>query len=347
VLPNFTGEIMRYLIPVSLLCLWVWTGAGHCAAPSKEKPFLTEAEGSACMGDDKSRKQTEEVARDEAKRRAAEQAATQVRAQSRVSIGTLEEDVIKIISGGKVRIIDVLESKWDKEGCYKYRIRAEVTPSKPGEMAGVAVTEEERRWGEIEDAPDLRAVDDFLVAFPFSVHSDSARALQTELEAAYPRVAGPYLVFRDTALHLRPSSQAVTISEVSQGEILRVHKIQDAQWAVIKRDVGQVYASFANLRVITDDEATAWARCQKAARDGRSWQDFLQTYPKSHLARLAKERLINTENRLSREAGLSNQDSEEIALWNRCLKTRDMQCAREYRRRYPNGKFEKESWQIR
>jgi DNA polymerase III gamma/tau subunit len=73
------------------------------------------------------------------------------------------------------------------------------------------------------------------------------------------------------------------------------------------------------LRVITDDEATAWARCQKAAREGRSWQEFLQTYPKSHLARLAKERLINTENRLSREAGLSNQDSEEIALWNRCL----------------------------
>ena len=338
---------MRYLIPVSLLCVLVWTGAGHCAAPAKEKPFLTEAEGSACMGDDKSRKQTEEVARDEAKRRAAEQAATQVRAQSRVSVGTLEEDVIKIISGGKVRIIDVLDSKWDRDGCYKYRIRAEVTPSKPGEMPGVAITEEEKRWGEIEDAPDLRAVDDFLAAFPFSVHSEAGRALQTELEAAYPRVAGPYLVYRDSALHLRPSSQAISISEVAQGEILRVHKIHDAQWAVIKRDVGQIFAPFANLRMITDDEAAAWARCQKAAKEARIWQEFLQTYPKSHLARLAKEHLTSTENRLSREEGLSKQDSEEIALWNRCLKTRDMQCAREYRRRYPNGKFEKESWQIR
>lgn len=337
---------MRYLIPASLLCLFAWTGAGHCAADLKERPFLTEAEGSACMGDDKSRKQTEEVARDEAKRRAAEQAATQVRAQSRVSIGTLEEDVIKIIASGKVRILDVLESKWDKDGCYKYRIRAEVTQSKPGEMPGVAVTEEEKLWGELEDAPDLRAVDHFLAAFPFSVHSEKARALQTELETTYPRIAGPYLVYRDAALHLRPSAQAISISEISAGEILRVLKIHDAQWAVIKRDVGQVYTPFANLRAITDDEATAWARCQKTSKDARVWQGFLQTYPKSHLARLAKERLTSTENRLSREDGLSKQDSEEIALWNRCLKTRDMQCAREYRRRYPNGKFEKESWQI-
>jgi hypothetical protein len=44
---------------------------------------------------------------------------------------------------------------------------------------------------------------------------------------------------------------------------------------------------------------------------------------------------------------MSPRDSEEIALWNRCLNTRDLQCAREYRRRFPNGKFEKESWQIR
>ena len=338
---------MRYLIPVSLLCLIAWTGAGHCADDHKEKPFLTEAEGTACMGDDKSRKQTEEVARNEARRRAAEQAATQVRAQSRVSIGTLEEDVIKIISGGKVRVIEVLESKWDKDGCYKYRVRAEVTQSPPGEMPGVALTEEEKLWGALEDSPDLRAVDTFIATFPYSMHIEKARTLQIELEANYPRVAGPYLVYRDTALHLRPSTQAISISEIGQGEILRVLKIHDPQWAVIKRDVGQVFTHFANLRAITDDEAADWARCQKASKDSHAWQVFLQTYPKSNLARLAKERLTSTENRLSREDGLSKQDSEEIALWNRCLKTRDMQCAREYRRRYPNGKFEKESWQIR
>ncbi|OYY93011.1 MAG: hypothetical protein B7Y41_13905 [Hydrogenophilales bacterium 28-61-23] len=338
---------MRYLFPASLLCIFAWSGAAQCAPDAKEQPFLTEAEGSACMGDDKSRKHTEEVARDEAKRRAAEQAATQVRAQSRVSIGTLEEDVIKIISGGKVRILQVLQSKWDKDGCYTYRIRAEVTQSKPGETPGIALTEEERLWNELEDAPDLRAVDQFLSAYPFSVHTEKAKALQGELEGAYPRIAGPYLVYRDTALYLRPALQAISISEVPQGEVLQVHKIQDAQWAVIKRDVGQVYTPFGNLRAVTDDEATAWTRCLKNGKDARGWQGFLQTYPKSHLARLAKERLTSTENRLSREDGLSKQDSEEIALWNRCLKTRDMQCAREYRRRYPNGKFEKESWNIR
>ncbi len=338
---------MRSLVFTTLLCLMACSGASHSAVMPKEKPFLTEAEGSACMGDDKSRKQTEEVARDEAKRRAAEQAATQVRSQSRVSIGTLEEDVIKIMSAGKVRVIEVLDSKWDKDGCYSYRIRAEVTQSRPGEMPGVVQTEEEKLWAEIEDAPDLRTVDGFLSRFPFSVHTENARVLQAELETSYPRVAGPFLVFRDTALHLRPEATSISISDISQGEILAVSKIHDAKWAVIKRDVGQVYTPFANLRAITEEEAKAWLRCQKAGKDVRAWQGFLQTYPKSHLARLARDRLANVENRLAREEGLSSQDSEEIALWNRCLKTRDIQCAREYRRRYPNGKFEKESWQIR
>jgi len=338
---------MRDLITVGLIGLFAWTGSAYSAPDLKEKPFITEAEGSACMGDDKSRKQTEEVARNEAKRRAAEQAATQVRSQSRVSIGSLEEDVIKIMSGGKVRVTNVLESKWDKDNCYKYRIRAEVTQSKPGEISGAAASEEELRWGELEDTPDLSGVDSFIARFPFSLHSEKARALQAEREAAYPRVAGPYLVYRDTALQLRPAPQAAKISDIAQGEILRVVKAHDPDWAVIKRDFGQVFTPFANLRAVTDEEAAAWERCLKPGKDAHAWQTFLQTYPKSHLARLAKERLANTENRLSRDDGLSKQDSEEIALWNRCLKTRDQQCAREYRRRYPNGKFEKESWQIR
>jgi hypothetical protein len=344
---HFTGETMRDLITVGLIGLFAWTGTAHSAPEPKEKPFLTEAEGNACMGDDKSRKQTEEVARNEARRRAAEQAATQVRAQSRVSVGTLEEDVIKIMSGGKVRVIEVLESKWDKDSCYKYRIRAEVTQAKPGEMAGVAATEEELRWNELEDAPDLRGIDDFIARYPLSRHGEKARALQAELEAACPRVAGPYLVYRDASLRLKPMPQSVSISEAAPGEILNVLKVHDPSWAVIKRDFGQVYTLFANLRTITPDEAEAWGRTLKTGKDARAWQTFLQTWPKSHLARLARERLANLEDRLSREDGLSKQDSEEIALWNRCLKTREQQCAREYRRRYPNGKFEKDSWQIR
>jgi hypothetical protein len=342
---HIPGDTMRHLILAGLLGFLASTCVG--AADPKEKPFLTEAEGSACMGDDKSRKQTEEVARNEARRRAAEQSATQVRSQSRVSIGTLEEDVIKIIASGKVRIIEVLESKWDKDGCYKYRIRAEVTQAKPSEMPAAALSEDEKLWAELEETPDLRAVDAFLARFPFSVRLEKARALQSELEATYPRIAGPFLVYRDSPLHLRPAREAISISEIAAGELLAVPRVQDEQWAVIKRDVGQVYTPFANLRAITDDEAAAWLRCLKAGKDARVWQGFLQTYPKSHLARLAKDRLNNLENRLSREDGLSSQDSEEIALWNRCLKTRDIQCAREYRRRYPNGKFEKDSWQIR
>jgi hypothetical protein len=338
---------MRLLISASLICLMAWSGIGHANPAAKERPFITEAEGSACMGDDKSRKQTEEVARNEARRRAAEQAATQVRSQSRVSIGTLEEDVIKIIATGKVRVIDVLDSKWDKDGCYSYRIRAEVTPARPSDIAGGALSEEDRLWAAIEEAPDLIEVDGFLARFPLNPNHARARALQSELEAGYPRIAGTYLVYRDSTLSLRPAAKAMAISEVAQGELVVVFKAHDTRWAIIKRDVGQVYTPFANLRPITDEEAAAWQRCLKNCKDVRAWQGFLQTFPRSHLTRLANDRLTNMGNRLSHEEGMSSRDSEEIALWNRCLKTRDLQCAREYRRRYPNGKFEKESWQIR
>jgi len=338
---------MRYLVAISLCCAVAWGGLSVSAAQAQEKAFLTEAEGSACMGDDKSRKQTEEVAREEAKRRAAEQSATQIRSQSRVSVGTLEEDVIKIMATGKVRILAVLESKWDKDGCYLYRIRAEVTQPKPSEMLGVVMTEEDRLWEKLEDTPDLRSVDLFLSRFPFSVHNAKVRALQIELEPAFPRTAGPYLVYRETPLHLRPASGSISINEASAGEIVRVIKMHNSEWAVIKRDVGQVFTPFSNLRPITDDEASAWERSLKAGKDARTWQTFLQTFPNSHLARLASERLSNTQNRLAQDDSLSKRDSEEIALWNRCLNTRDIQCAREYRRRYPNGKFERESWQIR
>ena len=338
---------MHPLIYAGLFCLLAWSNASQVSAAVKENAFITEAEGSACMGDDKSRKQTEEVARNEAKRRAAEQAATQVRAQSRVSIGTLEEDVIKIIATGKVRVLDVLASTWDKEGCYTYRIRAEVSQSRPGEMQGGLISEEERRWVELEETPDLRALDTFLAQYPYSVNSEKAHALQAELEASYPRISGPYLVYRETTLHLLPSAQAVGISEARPGDILRVAKIHNAEWAAIKRDTGQLFTPFRHLRPISDDEASSWMRCQKAGKDVQVWQAFLQRFPKSHLAQLATVRLTNIENRLAQETGMSARDSEEIALWNRCLNTRDLQCAREYRRRFPNGKFEKESWQIR
>jgi hypothetical protein len=341
-----TGVFMQLLLITVLISALAAYSADSPASEPKEVPFVTEAEGSACMGDDKSRKQTEEAARNEARRRAAEQSATQVRSQSRVSIGTLEEDVIRIMSTGKVRVAEVLESKWDKDGCYTYRIRAEVTQARPSELAGTVQNEETRFWIGLEDKPDLRAVDDFIDRFPSGTHLNRAIELQAELEAGYPRIAGPFLVMRNSTLRLRPADNAIGISEIAPGELLSVFKVHDAEWAMVKRDVGHVFTRFDNLRPITEAEAGVWLKCQKTAKDIRVWQGFLQQYPDSHLARLARQRISHLESRLTREEGLSSRDSEEIALWNRCIKTRDVQCAREYRRRYPNGKFEKESWLI-
>ena len=354
--PGFTGracsaiakfDYLHEFIALALTSLLVWGAPANAAPSGKDAPFLTEAESISCMGDDRSRKQTEEVARDEAKRHAAEQAATQVRSQSKVSLSTLEEDVIKLVSSGKVRVLEVLASQWDKEGCYTYRIRAEVVPSKPGEFQSLANRDEALLWDELEDQPDLSGVDSFLHRFPLSIQGNNARAMQAELEMNYKREIGSYLVYRDTPLHLRPSANSIRISDAMAGDILNVTKVHDTTWAAIQRDQGLLYASFSNLRPLTKGEAEAWQRCQKSSKEVQPLQQFLQTFPRSHLARLAKDRIERMQNRLAREEGLSTQDSEEIALWNRCLKTRDLHCAREYRRRYPNGKFEKESWQIR
>lgn len=92
----------------------------------------TEAEGTACMGDDKSRKDTELLAHKEASRRAAENAATYVRSETHVKDSALEKDLVSAYANSKIRVVKELEKGWFNDpqlgDCYRVKITAEVLP---------------------------------------------------------------------------------------------------------------------------------------------------------------------------------------------------------------------------
>lgn len=94
--------------------------------------IITETDGSACMGDDKSRKDTEQLAHKEATRRAAEYAATYVKSETVVKDSALESDLISAYANAKVSVLQELEKAWYKDqssgDCYKVKLKVEVVP---------------------------------------------------------------------------------------------------------------------------------------------------------------------------------------------------------------------------
>ena len=93
---------------------------------------ITESEGTACMGDDKSRKQTEQAALTDAKKRAVEFASTYIKTETEVKNFVLEKDMLSAYANAEVKIIQELEKAWYKDAssgdCCKVKIKAEVVP---------------------------------------------------------------------------------------------------------------------------------------------------------------------------------------------------------------------------
>lgn len=90
------------------------------------------AEGSACMGDDKSRKQTEAAALADAKRNAVESVKTYVSSATEVKDFVLQKDLVSAYANATVEVIETLEKSWYKDpvlgDCYKIKLKAEVIP---------------------------------------------------------------------------------------------------------------------------------------------------------------------------------------------------------------------------
>ncbi|MBI4680273.1 MAG: DUF4384 domain-containing protein [Nitrospirae bacterium] len=93
---------------------------------------ITESEGYACMGEDKSRKQTEQTAMADAKRNAVEYAATYIKSETQVKDFELQKDLIEAYSRASVKIIQEIKREWYKDAsvgdCFKIKIKAEVIP---------------------------------------------------------------------------------------------------------------------------------------------------------------------------------------------------------------------------
>jgi hypothetical protein len=84
------------------------------------------------MGDDKSRKQTEQQALSEAKRNAADNTLSYIKSETKVKDFQLEKDIIGAYANATVKIVQEIEKTWYKDvasgDCYRITIKAEVTP---------------------------------------------------------------------------------------------------------------------------------------------------------------------------------------------------------------------------
>lgn len=114
-------------ILISLLLLVFLTPPLYAAQST-----ITEAEGYACMGDDKSRKQTEQSALADAQRKAAEFALTYIRSETKVKDFVLEKDMIEAYAKATVKVIQEMEKSWYKDpasgDCFRLKVKAEVVP---------------------------------------------------------------------------------------------------------------------------------------------------------------------------------------------------------------------------
>src|SRR6185369_14419804 len=94
--------------------------------------IILDTDGYACMGDDKSRKQTEDVAFKDAKRKASESAVTYIQAETHLKDAMLEKDILSAYTNSQVKVIQEFLKEWYKEGslgdCYRVKLKVEVVP---------------------------------------------------------------------------------------------------------------------------------------------------------------------------------------------------------------------------
>lgn len=130
---------MKKYLSLLLLAMLLFSNGRAFAGQSA----ITDADGYACMGEDKSRRQTEQAAMADAKRRATEFAVTYLKSETQVKDFMLEKDLVSAYTNGTVKVIGELEKSWYKDpamgDCYKVKIKAEVVPDEK-EMIKAATT---------------------------------------------------------------------------------------------------------------------------------------------------------------------------------------------------------------
>jgi hypothetical protein len=141
--PHFFMRELGFLFLPGLLILFMISNL-HAAQST-----IIEADGIACMGYDKSRKQTEEEALANAKKKAVDHTSTYIKSESRLKDFELEKDLIEAYSNATVKVIEELRRSWYKDAalgdCCQVKIKAEVIPDNEA-------MERISKWkGQIED----------------------------------------------------------------------------------------------------------------------------------------------------------------------------------------------------
>ena len=102
---------------------------------------IIDSEGYACMGDEKSRKETEQTAMQDARRKAGDAALTFIQAETHVKDAMLEKDLVSAYTNAQVKLLQELLKEWFKDpstgDCYRVKLKLEVTPDEKA-MAGMA-----------------------------------------------------------------------------------------------------------------------------------------------------------------------------------------------------------------
>jgi hypothetical protein len=119
-------KILLSVIFIIIVSLWIYPVA-HALQST-----ITESEGYSCMGNDKSRKQTETEALADAKRKAVDNASTYIRSETHVKDLQLEKDLIDAYANATITIVQELGKSWYNDqmsgDCFKIKIKAEVIP---------------------------------------------------------------------------------------------------------------------------------------------------------------------------------------------------------------------------
>ena len=147
------------------------------------------AEGTACMGDDRSRKQTETLAMTDAKKIAIESVQTYVSSATEVKDFELQKDLVSAYANATVKVVEDMEKGWYKDpaqgDCYKVKIKTEVIPDEKA-MKKVSNT----------------ALDDPTLPLTVKVWSDKVAYREGEKMKIYLKGNKPFfatVIYRDVA----------------------------------------------------------------------------------------------------------------------------------------------------
>jgi hypothetical protein len=127
---NIMGSVMGGCL--ALLILFLATLGARALPVYAGQSTITVVDGKACMGDDKSRSQTEAEALINAKRKAVEFASSYLRSETRVKDLEVEKDLIDAYAHATIKVIEEYEKAWYKDPalgeCFRLKIKAEVIP---------------------------------------------------------------------------------------------------------------------------------------------------------------------------------------------------------------------------